>query len=70
MARTFRGAFRLALVEAGFREQKVNEILSVWKHRDFPGRRDMPQAVIAAVRGRRGEEASTQTQRVSHHRDA
>lgn len=52
---TFKGAFRVALTDAGFKQEKVNEILTVWHKKGLPGRRDTATAVVAAVK--RGKEA-------------
>ena len=48
---TFKGAFKVALQDAGFKPEKVNSILTVWKHKDLPGRRSTAVAAVAAVRG-------------------
>lgn len=47
---TFKGAFKVALQDAGFKSEKIDKILTVWKHKDLPGRRDTSNAVCAAVR--------------------
>lgn len=56
---TFKRAFKVALIDAGFQPKKVTEILTVWQEKgllDHP-RLATPNAVVAALQRReRGQE--------------
>lgn len=49
---TFKAAFKVALIDAGFQPQKVTEILTVWQEKGLLDRPRLatPNAVVAVVR--------------------